>query len=336
MKSAINQFKLKQWLLAILCMPSLLLFGQTTPQIDIQFANPSYNRDTRTYAVDVQMKSMIAPEDLFAMNLRFFYDASLLQYKGIDQFHPGYGFLGEPPEAIVGTQSSGKALFAFDNAAGYINGSVILQNESNPLHIQTDSWTKAFRITFSVPVTTYNKATFCPSIIWDKEIDPDKGGFLPGSEGVLISVVERDRASRIESIVAVTRGNPFNWNYHPAGGAPYGKVKSENCIAVTQTVVTEEQDKTDVPGYEIFQNTPNPFEGETTIEFILPTAQHASLALYDVDGVVKEVIDGYYQAGRNRVVLKKKHWMTESGVIYYRLQTDKYTSRTIAMSLLRA
>ena len=317
-------------------MPAMLLFGQTTPQIDIQFANPTYDRDARTYAVDVELKSMIAPEDLFAMNLRFFFDASMLQYTGIDQFHPGYGFLGEPPEAIVGTQNSGTALFAFENAAGYINGSVILQNESNPLHILTNTWTKAFRITFKVPVTTYNKATFCPSIIWDKEVDPALGGFLPGSEGVLISVVERDRASRIESIVANTYGYPFNWDYHLSGGAPYGKVKETDCISVTQTTVMQEPEKSKVEGYELFQNTPNPFEGETTIEFILPNAQHATLVLYDVKGVIKETIEGYYQAGSNKVLLKKKHWMVESGVIYYRLHTDKYTSNTIAMSLLRA
>lgn len=336
MKTVFNQISLKNIALIVLSITSLSLFGQTVPQIDIQFANPSYDRVTRTYAVDVELKSMTEPEMLFGMNLRFFYDAARFQYKGIDQFHAGYGFLGEAPKAIVGAQSSGTALFDFENAAGYINGTVILVNESNPLHIMTNAWTKVFRVTFKVPVMTYDKASFCPSIIWDKEIDPANGGFLPGSEGVLISVIERDRASRIESIVATTKGSPFNWEYHAGGGAPYGKKVSTNCVPVEKSNLTENPEKTKVEGFELFQNTPNPFEGETTIAFTLPSAQNATLVLFDIDGAVKESIKGKYQQGMNKVVLKKKEWMVESGVIYYRLQTDAYTSQTIAMTLVRA
>jgi hypothetical protein len=336
MKSALNQISLKNIALIVLCMTSLTLFGQTVPQIDIRFANPSYDRDTRTYAVDVELKSMTEPEMFFGMNLRFFYDASLLQFKGIDQFHKGYGFLGDPPKAIVGSQTSGTAFFDFDNAAGYINGTVIIVNESTPLNILTDAWTKAFRVTFKVPVTTYNKASFCPSLIWDKEIDPANGGFIPGSEGMLISVIERDRTTRADLVIANSYGYPFNWEYFPVAGMPHGKIAATDCIPVTKTLVTEEQDKSHVDGYDIFQNTPNPFEGETTIAFKLPSAQAATIELFDVDGVVKETIEGYYESGTNKVVLKKKSWMVESGIIYYRLQTDKFTSRSIAMTLVRA
>lgn len=336
MKSALNQISLKNIVLAVLCITSLPLFGQTMPQIDIQFSNPTYDRASRTYTVDVELISMTEPEMLFAMNLRFFYDATLLQYKSIEQFHQGYGFLGEAPEAIVGTENSGSQLFNFDQAAGYINGTVILVSEPHPLHILTNTWTKAFSITFEVPVTTLDKENFCPSIIWDKEVDPVNGGFLPGSEGILISVVERDRASRFESVIAKTKGYPFNWEYHAESGMPHGNIVSVECISVEETTATEDPDKTHADGYELFQNTPNPFEGLTTIEFILPGAQNATMVFYDVDGVIKETIEGHYEKGRNHIVLKKKSWMIESGVIYYRLQTDKYTSRTISMTLIRA
>lgn len=336
MKSALNQISLKNIVLVVLCMATATLFGQTTPQIDVQFANPSYDRETRTYKVDVEFKSMTEPEMLFAMNVRFFYDATMLQYKGIEDFHSGYGFLGEAPVAITGTADSGVKLFNFEEAAGYINGTVILLSTPNPLHILTDSWSKGFSVAFEVPVTTLDKENFCPSILWDKESDPADGGFLPGSEGVLITVVERDRSSRNEATNTNTYGYPFNWEHDTEAGLPFGSKASIECISVEETTATEDPDKSHVDGYELFQNTPNPFDGRTLIEFILPSAQNATLVLYDVDGVIKETIDGHYEKGRNQIELKKKPWMVESSLIYYRLQTDKYTSRTIAMTLVRA
>lgn len=336
MKSAINQTCLKHIVLFVLSMSVVSLFGQAQPQIDIRFANPKYDQDTRIYAVDVELRSMTEPEMLFGMNLRFFYDASLLQYKAIDQFHKGYGFLGEAPRAIVGAQSSGSVFFDFENKAGYINGTVMLVNEPYPLHILTDAWTKAFRVTFRVPLTLFNKDSFCPSIIWDKEIDPADGGFLSGSEGLLIAVVKRDRDTRKEAVVASSYGYPFNWEYFSIAGLPHGVVTPATCIPLTKKVLTEEEDKSPLNGYEISQNTPNPFEGETTIKFTLPSAQRATIVFYDAGGLIKETIEGNYGAGENEVTLNKKLWMVESGVIYYRLQTENYTSRTIAMTLVRA
>lgn len=335
MKSVNNLIHLKHMVLVVLSMTSLLLFGQGKPQIDIQFANPKYDSDTRTYTVDVELMSMIEPEILFAMNLRFFYDASLLQYKGIDQFHQGYGFLGEAPKAIVGGQSSGAVLFDFGNNAGYINGTVILVNEPFPLHILTDRWTKAFRVKFKVPLITYTNGHFCPGIIWDKEFDPSDGGFLPGSEGILISVVENDPATPFDAIVAHTYGYPFNWEYFSTAGMPYGHLVSATCIPLTQTQLTQEQDKSLVEGYEIWQNAPNPFGAETTIQFTLPSTQNATIVLYDIEGVIRETIDGHYEAGKNTIVLHKKNWMAESGIIYYRLQTEKYVSRAIPMTIVK-
>jgi hypothetical protein len=335
MNPVIKPLRLKYIVLMVFCSSTLSLPGQSKPQIDIQFANPVYDRTTRTYAVDVELKSMTEPELLFGMNLRFFYDATLLQYKGIDQFHRGYGFLGDAPKAIVGAVSSGSVFFDFDNKAGYINGTVLLVNEPYPLEIRTDVWTKAFRVTFKVPVSFFAEEAFCPSIIWDKEVDPADGGFLPGSEGLLIAVVKRDRQTRTEALVANTYGHPFNWEYFPIAGLPHGRLTSTSCIPLVQRIYLEE-DQSKVSGYDIFQNAPNPFDGETTLRFKLPIAQNVSIILYDINGAIKETIEGYYKAGENRVILKKKGWMVESGVIYYRLQTDHYTSRAIPKTLIRA
>ena len=117
---------------------------------------------------------------------------------------------------------------------------------------------------------------------------------------------------------------------------PHGKIVSTDCISIGDVVYTEDLDKTEPTGFKLFQNQPNPFAETTRIDFMLPAAQHGTLYFFDVDGVVKETIEGDFVRGRNQVELKQKAWMTETSVIYYKLQTDKFTSKTFSMSLVRA
>lgn len=336
MKSALNPNNFKGLVFIVLCMTSLSLFGQTLPRIEARFSNPSYDRQSRTYYLDVELNSKDAPEMLFGMNLRFFYDASLMQFQKVDQFHQGYGILGAQPKPSVGNSQSGAQLFGFNHGAAYINGAVQLQDERYPLQIPTNGWVKAFRVSFKVPVTILNKATFCPSVIWDVEAGVGAGGFLPGSAGLVITVAETNRATRYVSGPTTTSAVQFNWAYGTPGTLPHGKVVSGNCIPIGEVVYTEEQEKTDPKGYSLFQNQPNPFYETTRIDFILPSAEHGTIYFFDVDGDVKEVIEGDFVSGRNQVVLKQKPWMTETSVIYYKLQTSKFTSKTFTMSLVRA
>lgn len=336
MKSALNLKAMRGIVLSILCVATLSLFGQSLPRIEARFSNPNYDRQNRTYYLDVELSSKDSPELLFGMNLRFFYDASLMQFQKVDQFHQGYGLLGAQPKPAVGNNQSGAQLFGFSHGAAYINGAVQLQDERFPLQIPTNAWVKAFRLSFKVPVTVLNKATFCPSVIWDIEATAGAGGFLPGSAGLVITVAETNRATRYVSRPTTTSAVQFNWAYSAPGSMPHGKVVSSDCISIGDVVYMEDPDKTDPKGYTLFQNQPNPFYASTRIDFILPDAQHGTLYFFDVDGVVKETIEGDFVRGRNQVELKQKAWMTETSVIYYKLQTDKFTSKTFSMSLVRA
>jgi hypothetical protein len=336
MKSGKNPITLKGIVVLILCVASFSVFGQALPRIEARFANPQYDRETRTYFLDVELNAKTSPEMLFGMNLRFFYDASVMEFQKVDDFHQGYGLLGNAPVPAVGNEQSGQQLFGFNHAAAYVNGGVQLLDERFPLQISTTTWVKAFRLSFKVPVITLDPEHFCPSVIWDLEATEGAGGFLPGSAGLVITVAETNRATRYVSAPTIPSAVPFNWEYSAESGLPYGKVVSTECITIGDLTSTEEQDKTDAKGYALFQNQPNPFDGRTIIEFILPYAQHATLVLYDVDGKVKEEIEGDYETGRNQIELKQKSWMVESNVIYYRLHTDKYTSKTMTMSLVRA
>ena len=74
------------------------------------------------------------------------------------------------------------------------------------------------------------------------------------------------------------------------------------------------------PGY------PNPFNAETTIEYVLPAAGPVQLAVYDVHGQrVRMLADGHYGAGLQRVRWDGRDEdgrPAASGVYLYRIRAD--------------
>ena len=73
--------------------------------------------------------------------------------------------------------------------------------------------------------------------------------------------------------------------------------------------------------FELYQNTPNPFNGETLVGFNLPAAAKATLKVYDVAGKVLKVIEGDYAKGYNQISLNSSD-LSATGVLYYQLDTD--------------
>nr|WP_290931858.1 T9SS type A sorting domain-containing protein [Haliscomenobacter sp.] len=78
-------------------------------------------------------------------------------------------------------------------------------------------------------------------------------------------------------------------------------------------------------GFELKQNTPNPFTGETMISFNLPKAAAATLTISDVTGRVLKSIRADYAKGFNQVILKATD-LNASGVLYYTLEADDFTA----------
>ena len=81
---------------------------------------------------------------------------------------------------------------------------------------------------------------------------------------------------------------------------------------------------TSTTDYALYQNTPNPFKGETTIKFYLPEATTATLTVSDVSGKVIEIVKGDYNKGDNYVTLNSENLV--SGVLYYQLDTDNFSA----------
>jgi hypothetical protein len=73
-------------------------------------------------------------------------------------------------------------------------------------------------------------------------------------------------------------------------------------------------------GFELNQNTPNPFNAETVIGFNLPVAGTATLKVMDVQGKVLKSIKADYNKGYNQVSLNANE-LGATGVLYYQLES---------------
>lgn len=79
-----------------------------------------------------------------------------------------------------------------------------------------------------------------------------------------------------------------------------------------------------VAGFELYQNTPNPFAENTSIAFYLPEAGTATLTVYDVTGKVLKLTKGSFDKGMNTIELSKGD-LAATGVMFYTLETAGFT-----------
>ncbi len=83
---------------------------------------------------------------------------------------------------------------------------------------------------------------------------------------------------------------------------------------------------------ELFQNQPNPFNEQTTIQFTLPSPQPATLTIYDVNGKVVKQYAAEYTKGQHSVIIERADLPTV-GLMYYSLETisDKIVKKMILL-----
>ncbi|MCB9289979.1 MAG: T9SS type A sorting domain-containing protein [Lewinellaceae bacterium] len=78
-------------------------------------------------------------------------------------------------------------------------------------------------------------------------------------------------------------------------------------------------------GFELYQNTPNPFKGETLIGFNLPADDSVTLTISDVTGRVLRLVRLDGVKGYNNVVVNSND-LPAAGVLYYTVETAEYTA----------
>ena len=182
------------------------------PAVTVRFGNPSLDFETKKYTIDVEFQSNTEGIRLFGMNVRFFYEKDVIDFISFINFAPGYEPVNpNPPMKRSLAQESG-SLFGFQNNAVFVNGAVQLTNpNAQPVYLVPGQWTKVFGMSFVVvsnpDFITGNE--FKPQIIWDLEENPLHGGFMPGSEGVVITVIRNH--SSITAMPCIENALHHNW-----------------------------------------------------------------------------------------------------------------------------
>jgi hypothetical protein len=206
-----------------------------TPVITVRFANPQNDCVTQEYCLDVEFRSDMTDQELFGMNVRFFYDDDVLEFVDFRDFQGGYGAVVPDPPIISTSEPAGPALFNFEGAAEFVNGAIQLVDLGPPpIILDTGQWSKIFQICFLVDDPNANLDTFCPSIVWDLEQNPLNGGFLAGDDGVVMTVVDPDPNN--ESLSADENVVQFNWQYIGNGQAPFGEPVDSVCSNINCTL----------------------------------------------------------------------------------------------------
>jgi hypothetical protein len=226
---------MKRNIILQLILPLVLLSGfqavsqPALPVVAVRFANPHFDCPTKNYCVDVEFLANTPGQQLFGMNVRFFYDDNVLEYLSMGDFEVGYGS-PVPPQIVTGPAGSGDA-FGIAGPLEWFNGTVQLLSPS-PVYISTTQWTKLFNVCFHVDDPhSLDIENFCPTIVWDLQENPPElgGGFLPGDDGVVMTVVAPfplESAPTTENVVQ------FNWQYDPSGNL-IGFPVSEVCVSTT-------------------------------------------------------------------------------------------------------
>lgn len=103
------------------------------------------------------------------------------------------------------------------------------------------------------------------------------------------------------------------------------------------TVIVEKPVSTYAPVSEgnltLHQNQPNPFRGETQIQFDLAESEYITFKLYDLSGKLILEQAQLYPAGSQFIVLEQ-HQLPSAGTYLYQIQSEKYLL-TKKMNLVR-
>jgi hypothetical protein len=138
----------------------------------------------------------------------------------------------------------------------------------------------------------------------------DKAVTVSNDEVLFTIIVKAERAVKVSEMLsigsAVTPAEAYN------SDLKVGKVSLDVRTAPVTAI-------------ELMQNEPNPFKGQTTVNFMMPEAAAATLSIYDVTGKVVSVRNINANKGLNSEVFTREQ-LGASGVMYYTLKSGDFTA----------
>lgn len=196
--------------------------------VQARWANPRVVNGK--YQIDAEFKcTNDIDRKIAGMNMRMFYcsadfqhDASTMRFLNfhkdwrISNYQTLKGYLGNAASA---------GLFNFEAPAVAINCSI-----EGPYYLEDASaiptindWTRYFTLELT-PKKPVGTGTFAPPLIWDKEQDESRGGFLP-SEGLTLALCFSKANIKENGKFAYCNEDvvdQFNWTYNGNLTLPYG------------------------------------------------------------------------------------------------------------------
>ena len=96
-------------------------------------------------------------------------------------------------------------------------------------------------------------------------------------------------------------------------------------ITYEKKIISIEVDLNPIYTYSLEQNYPNPFNPITEIKYTLAKSGSITLKVYNgLGSEVSTLVDGFKNSGKHSVKFKPRH--LTSGIYFYRLKTDNFTS----------
>jgi hypothetical protein len=108
------------------------------------------------------------------------------------------------------------------------------------------------------------------------------------------------------------------------GSATYALTDQRDQVAVMLSFKGQDQLNQSNQSPVLYQNTPNPFDKETSVRFELPESSDIQLTIHDVNGRLINELNGYYSKGLHEVRFERGEFGQYAGVFYYTLRSGNF------------
>jgi len=221
--------------------------------------------------------------------------------------------LGEPPVADVDITIDG------DRAGGVFPVAILGTDQLDVRDLAPESIT----INGITPIRWAHEDVATPAY----EVDEYCGCTRDGRDGYLDLTLKFDMAAVVASLGPVVDGDVIqliitgdHMDHDPFFGGDCVIIRGDKTFSSEEPPDTDD----DAPVTGILGASPNPFNPATTISFSLSHAAPYRLTVYNIVGQVVCTFDGTGRRGLNQVTWDASH--KASGVYFYRLETDNYSS----------
>lgn len=111
----------------------------------------------------------------------------------------------------------------------------------------------------------------------------------------------------------------------PASPSLQGVGGNSTPPGIEKKMVAEWNQPGPTTGFQLYQNSPNPFGNETLIRFQLPMEMETTFTLFDLSGKVLKKIRSVFPEGYNELTVNRQD-LPSSGVFFYNLKTTEYSA----------